>query len=78
MKLIQKWRVGSRWVRRFDTPQTAYQRLLASGQLQGAERARLRERYESLDPFALVAELERRLKPILRCSWRANQGSFIN
>lgn len=68
MKLLKKWRVGSRWVRRYDRAQTAYQRLLASKQLKGAEAARLRERYESLDPFKLATEVERRLKPILRGS----------
>jgi hypothetical protein len=68
MKLVKKWRVGSRWVRRYDVAQTAYQRLVASGQLKRAEAARLRECYESLDPFKLAAELERRLKPILRFS----------
>ena len=66
MKLVKKWREGSRWVRRYDVAQTAYQRLVASGQLKGAEAARLRERYESLDPFKLAADLERRLTPILR------------
>jgi hypothetical protein len=66
MKLVKKWRVGSRWVRRYDVAQTAYQRLAASGQLKHAEAVRLRERYASLDPFQLAAEVERRLKPILR------------
>ena len=66
MKLVKKWRVGSRWVRRYDAAQTAYQRLVVSGQLKCGEAARLRERYESLDPFKLAAELERRLNPILR------------
>ena len=66
MKLIKKWREGSRWVRRYDKPQTAYQRLLASGQLAGKQAARLRDLYESLDPFQLAKETERRLKPILR------------
>jgi hypothetical protein len=65
MKLVKKWRVGSRWVRRYDVPQTAYQRLVASGQLRRAQAASLRERYESLDPFELATELERRLKTIL-------------
>jgi hypothetical protein len=68
MKLVKKWRVGSRWVRRYDVPQTAYQRLLSSGQLKRAQIARLRDRYESLDPFKLAAQLEQRLKPILRSS----------
>lgn len=65
MKLVQKWRMGSRWVRRYDQPQTAYQRLLASGQLATQQAARLREFYQSLDPFKLAQETERRLRPIL-------------
>lgn len=68
MKLKKKWRVGSRWVRRYDQPQTAYQRLLASGQLSRSQAARLRDWYESLDPFKLAKEVERQLKPILRRS----------
>ena len=68
MKLVEKWRVGSHWVRRYDRAQTAYQRLLASGQLKPAEVVRLHDRYQSLDPFKLAAEIERCLKPILRGS----------
>ena len=66
MKLVKKWRESSRWVRRHDVPQTAYQRLLASGQLGALQQRRLRDWYESLDPFELAAEVEHRLKPILR------------
>ena len=65
MKLLKKWREGSRWVRRHDLPQTAYQRLLAHRELTSQARRELRERYEALDPFVLAAEVERRLKPIL-------------
>jgi hypothetical protein len=68
MKLEKKWREGSRWVRRYDKPQTAYQRLLASGQLTRTQSMRLRDWYESLDPFQLAAETERRLKTVLRRS----------
>lgn len=67
MKLVKKWRVGSRWVRRYEVAQTAYQRLLASGQLKRVQAARLRDFYKSLDPFKLAGEIEQRLKPILRC-----------
>jgi len=66
MKLRDKWREGSRWVRRHDRAQTAYQRLRASGVLRGPARRQLAEQYASLDPFALVAEIEKRLRPILR------------
>ena len=65
MKLIKKWRVGSRWKRRHDLPQTAYQRLLASGQLTGKAKRRLQDQYHSLDPFELAAQVEKQLKSIL-------------
>lgn len=70
MKLVQKWREGSRWVRRHDAPQTAYQRLLAHDELSAKARRELRERYAALDPFALAAQVERRLKPILAVALR--------
>lgn len=65
MKLVHKWRVGSRWRRKHDRPQTAYQRLLELGVLTGKKRRQLREQFQSLDPFALHDELERRLRPVL-------------
>jgi len=66
MKLREKWRVGSRWVRRHDRAQTAYHRLLSGGHLTAREVRRLRDWYRSLDPFALALDVERRLLPILR------------
>jgi len=66
MKLREKWREGSRWVRRHDRAQTAYQRLCASGVVRGKPRRCLAEQYASLDPFALAEEIEKRLRPILR------------
>jgi len=66
MKLQRKWREGSRWIRRHDRPQTAYQRLLASDQISAATKRELRERFESLDPFLLARGVEQRLKTILK------------
>jgi hypothetical protein len=66
MKLVKKERQGSRWVRRHDEPRTAYQRLVASGQLLAKDARRLRDQYAALDPFALAAEVDKRLRQILR------------
>ncbi len=66
MKLKQKWREGSRWVRRHDRPQTAYQRLLASAQVSAKNKRRLRDQFESLDPFELAGQVEKRLKGVLK------------
>ena len=66
LKLKEKWREKSQWKKRYEPARTAYQRLRDAGVLVGRQaRRELRDRYESLDPFALQAELERRLKPIL-------------
>jgi hypothetical protein len=65
MKLVKKWREGSRWLRRYDQPQTAYQRLLGSGQMTRAQATRLRDWYESCDPFRLAEQVEQRLNRIL-------------
>jgi hypothetical protein len=68
LKLAQKWRQGSHWRRRYELPRTAYQRLCAPGMLGLKARRQLRDRYQSLDPFALKDELETRLKQILKPS----------
>lgn len=65
LKLKEKWREKSAWKKRYEPARTAYQRLMDPGVLNRQGRRQLRERYESLDPFALKAELERGLKPIL-------------
>ena len=66
MKLQSKWREGSRWIRRHDRPQTAYQRLRDSDQIAASIKRELRERFEALDPFLLARDVEQRLKAILK------------
>ncbi len=65
-KLVQKHREGSKWVRRHDRPQTAYQRLVASGQLENKAARRLRDWQQGLDPFELARQTEKQLRPILK------------
>ena len=66
LKLEKKWREGSHWRKRYELPQTAYERLCAPGVLSLKARRQLRDRHASLDPFALKAELETKLKQILQ------------
>jgi hypothetical protein len=65
LKLDKKWREGSQWRKRYQAPQTAYERLRAQGILSRKARKHLRDFYESLDPLTLKEELERRLKKVL-------------
>lgn len=64
-KLIGKWREGSHWRKRYDPAATAYERLMRPGMLKRTQRRELRDRYESLDPFDLADEVEKRLGLIL-------------
>lgn len=65
MKLLRKWREGSHWRKRYERARTAYERLQELPGVAQAKRRQLRDQYESLDPFALREELEKRLAPIL-------------
>lgn len=72
MKLVQKERVGSKWRRKHDRAQTAYQRLLKMDVLNTKRKRELKEQFESLDPFALHDQLERSLRPILAGALEVN------
>lgn len=61
-KLIEKLRDGSRVTRRYDTPQTPYQRVLASDAVEAATKRRLKRHYATLNP----AELKRRIEGLQR------------
>jgi hypothetical protein len=65
LKLQAKWREGSHWRKRYESPRTAYDRLCRPGILPLKQRGQLRERYASLDPFLLKDDLEKQLQQIL-------------
>ena len=72
MKLMEKQRMGSRWRRKHDKPQTAYQRLLKMDVLSAKKKRDLRDQFESLDPFQLHEHLEKSLRPILAKALEVN------
>ena len=57
-KLIEKVRDGSRVTRRYDAPQTPYQRVLASDAVDASTKRRLKRRYATLNPAALKRRIE--------------------
>jgi hypothetical protein len=59
MKLKAKVRVGGKIHRKYDVPQTPYQRLLESGQLRARAEKELRRTYESLNGAELRRKIER-------------------
>jgi hypothetical protein len=61
MKLIEKQRIGSKVHKRYDTPATPCDRLMACAKVSEETKTRLRTIRASLDPMALAADIEARL-----------------
>lgn len=53
VKCISKERIGSRYIRRYDTAQTAYRRVLAHPQISEKVKKQLRRKYATLNPKIL-------------------------
>jgi hypothetical protein len=66
MKLKSKTREGSRVVRRYDPPQTPFERLKASGALHADQLRRLESLRSQFDPFTLKVQIEERLRRVFR------------
>ncbi len=73
MKCIEKIRVGSRVVKKYDEPKTPYQRVLESTDISQEVKDRLKQKFELLDPIALTQELESKQRTILGIVKRKNQ-----
>jgi hypothetical protein len=64
-KLAGKDRLGAKVIKRYDEPQTPYQRLLAAGVLSEPARVALEKRFLTLNP----AQSQRRIDQLLRQLW---------
>ncbi|MGH7707442.1 MAG: integrase [Vulcanimicrobiaceae bacterium] len=64
VKLVEKRRVGSRIVRRYEAAMTPLDRLIALKLIDEAAAARLIEHRNRIDPFALAAAIERKVAAI--------------
>jgi hypothetical protein len=64
-KLIEKKRIGARYYRNYDQPQTPYQRLIKEPSISDEQKEILTHYYQTLDPFALRKILRIKRKRIL-------------
>jgi len=71
VKLAKKERIGSRLRRRYEAPQTPFQRVAASPVADPERVAELRRQGQTLDPFALSATIQAKLESIFRLSTEA-------
>lgn len=64
VKLLKKIRIGSKVTKKYDKPQTPYQRLLNSGKANTQKLQAFKERAELWDPFHLSKVIEEKLQRI--------------
>lgn len=64
MKIQEKMRIQSKIKKRYDKPQTPYQRLMASEHISEEQKHKLKQTFESLNPFKLRQVIEQKLKKI--------------
>ena len=66
LKLKSKVRRGSKTIRKYEAPQTPYQRLLNCPDVPPDKKEQLRSRYQQLNPLHLKSKLEEQLKKLFR------------
>jgi len=64
MKLIGKVRVGSKLTRRYDKPQTPFERMAACPQADLLKLVELQKLRDATDPFALAKTVEQKLERV--------------
>ena len=64
LKLKEKQRINSRYIKKYEPPQTPYQRLLDSVDVANKAKRTLETVYISLNPFKLKRKIDDKLKAI--------------
>jgi hypothetical protein len=64
LKLKEKQKLNSKYIKTYETPQTPYQRLAVSNDVTDLAKAKLEILYKSLNPFTLKRKIETKLKTI--------------
>jgi len=77
VRLIKKVRIGSKYRREYDEPQTPLDRVIASGAGKPEEVARLKALREKLDPFSLSEAIEKKLARIWSMRSKAPKPKWL-
>ena len=76
-KLVSKDRDGARIIRRLDTPQTPYRRVLASKHVPQANKDRLTKLFSTLNPAELRREVVRLTDELYRMGDKQTKGRQV-
>jgi hypothetical protein len=66
LKLIEKKRINSKYKKKYESPKTPYQRLMASDQITKQKKIQLQTCHLKLNPFILKQKIEQKLKGIFK------------
>ena len=64
MKLIEKKRIASKKIKRYDSPKAPYQKIMESPHIASQIKKKLSDLFETLNPFQLRKAMEKRLNKI--------------
>jgi uncharacterized protein YueI len=65
VKLVEKHRVGSKIVKKYDEPKTPLQRILESKHVSEKTKTKLKKKMNTLDPFKLQKQMKRKITAVL-------------
>ena len=71
VKLLEKKRIASKTIKRYDTPKTPYQRILESTDISDSIKASLKEAFEKMNPFKLRKAMEKKLAKIFNTIYKS-------
>ena len=66
MKLLEKKRINSKYLKKYDPPRTPYVRVLASNQISNEAKEHLKTVHQSLNPFILKKTIDKKLRVIFK------------
>lgn len=69
VKLLEKKRIASKTIKRYDNPKTPYQRVMESTDISDKIKHSLKNQFEQLNPFRLRKAMEKKLAKIFKISY---------
>ena len=73
VKLLEKKRIASKTIKRYDTPKTPYQRVMESTDISDEIKLSLKKQFEQLNPFRLRKAMEIKLAKIFKIIYMNNR-----
>jgi hypothetical protein len=75
VKLLEKKRIASKTIKRYDSPKTPYQRVLESTHISQSIKNALTKEFENLNPFKLKKAMEKKLDKIFKTVYKFSHFS---